>query len=79
MSNFNGVIKRSVMRELNANVAAAMRTSSQTEAGNHDLDLQQQADESAMQVSEFGHSNPNHLEEPPRCESGDDKVQQINQ
>lgn len=52
------------MRELDNSVADTMRTSSQTEAENYDLDF---LEVEAGDVSEFG-QNPNHLEEPPRCE-----------
>lgn len=44
MINFNGVIKRSIMRELSANVADAMRTS------------RHEPVQTADQVSEFGQS-----------------------
>ena len=71
------------MRELDKGVADAMRTSSQTEAENYDLDFSDvinQAFADTESAPEFGHSNPNHLEEPPRRESCEDtpKVKQIN-
>lgn len=64
------------MRELDNSVADAMRTSSQTEAENYDLDF---SEVETGDVSDFG-QNPNHLEEPPRCEGcgSNDKTKQIN-
>lgn len=52
MSNFNGVIKRSIMRELSADVADAMRTSSQIEAENYDLDFSDVINQTPVEEAE---------------------------
>lgn len=54
MSNFNGVIKRSIMRELSADVADAMRTSSQieVETENYDLDFSDVINQTPVEEAE---------------------------
>lgn len=76
------------MRELDSSLSDAIDTSSQIKVEDCELfyttesffDEFNDMPEVDEVVSEFGHSNPNHLNEPSRCESREDKpkAKQIN-